>query len=201
MDAIARDSADQGNPEHGSVAGRLLERLVEGRESLDGPADRLRPIAERARGQGGWRQLVTGQFIGHAAHPFLTDLPIGFCTSASVLDLVGGPGAAPAARQLLGWGLATAPAAALTGFAEYASVAQQRPRRVATVHAGLNTLGLGLSAASWAVRPRRHRLGVCLGLAGLAVTGASAYLGGHLAIGEKVGTSTAVRDEAAPAPR
>ncbi|NUO92753.1 MAG: DUF2231 domain-containing protein [Dermatophilaceae bacterium] len=173
----------------------LVERLVEGRPSLDAPAAALAPLAAHLRGTGAWRRLVTGEAMGHAAHPFLTDLPIGFWTSSALLDLVGGPGAAAASRRLVGAGLASAPAAALTGVVEYAGIGA-RPRRVAVVHAGLNVVSLGLYAASWAARPRHRGRGVALGLAGLSVAGLSAYLGGHLAIGEKVGTTTAL----APSP-
>jgi uncharacterized membrane protein len=176
-------------PTGSSAATRLLERLVEGRRSLDGVAAALSPLAHRVRGHGPWRRLVTGEVVGHAAHPFLTDLPIGFWTSASLLDLVGGPGAEAAARRLVGAGLASAPAAALTGLAEYDGLTP-RSRRVAAVHAALNVTSLGLYAASWAARPQRRRAGVALALAGLSVSGVSAYLGGHLAIGEKVGTTT-----------
>lgn len=171
------------------TATRVLERLVEGRSSLDGPAAALSPLARLARGSGTWKRLVTGQALGHAAHPFLTDLPIGFWASASLLDMIGGPGAQPAARRLVAAGLASAPAAALTGLAEYDGLGP-RPRRVAAVHAALNVASLGLYAASWATRPRRRRAGVALALGGLSVSGLSAYLGGHLAIGEKIGTTT-----------
>lgn len=173
-----------------SAATRLLERVVEDRVTLDRPGRRLEPVAVRVRGSGTWRRLVTGEVMGHAAHPFLTDLPLGFWTSASVLDLVGGPQAATAARQLVGMGLVTAPAAAVTGVAEYAALTS-RPRRVATVHAALNVVSLGMYAASWAARPRHRGAGVSLAFAGLVVSGVSAYLGGHLAIGEKVGTGLA----------
>jgi hypothetical protein len=168
----------------------LVDKLVEGRTSLDAPAAALAPLAAHLRGTGAWRRLVTGEAMGHAAHPFLTDLPIGFWTSSALLDLLGGPGAEAASRRLVGAGLASAPAAALTGMVEYAGIGS-RPRRVAVVHAGLNVASLALYAASWAARPRHRRRGVALGLAGLSVAGLSAYLGGHLAIGEKVGTTTA----------
>src|SRR6476659_7284700 len=65
-----------------------------------------------------------------------------------------------------------------------------RPRHVAAVHAALNVASLALYAASWAARPRRQGLGAALALGGLSVSGVSAYKGGHLAIGEKVGTTT-----------
>ena len=174
-----------------SSAAQLVDRLVESRPTFDGLGARLAPLAQRVRGRGAWRRAVTGEALGHAAHPFLTDLPIGFWTSATVLDLVGGHSAAGAARKLVGLGLLSAPAAALTGFAEYAALSK-RPQRVATVHASLNVLSLALYAASWAARPEHRRVGVGLGLAGLSVSGISAYLGGHLSIGEKVGTSATV---------
>ena len=176
-------------PRSGPVV-RLVDRLVEGRASLDAPATGLAPLAAHLRGTGAWRRIVTGEAFGHAAHPALTDLPIGFWTSAALLDVLGGPGTEAASRRLVGAGLASAPAAALTGMVEYAGLGT-RPRRVAVVHAGLNVVSLGLYAASWAARPRNQRRGVALGLAGLSVAGLSAYLGGHLAIGEKVGTTTA----------
>ena len=172
-----------------ATAPHLVESLVEGRASLDGVARRVQPLAEAVRGRGRWERMVTGEVIGHAAHPFLTDLPLGLFTSASVLDLVGGRSSEGAARRLVGAGLLCAPAAALTGLAEYPSLST-RPRRVAATHALLNTTSLGLYAASWAVRPRRRGLGVALGLAGMTVSGLAGYLGGHLAIGEKVGTTT-----------
>lgn len=34
----------------------------------------------------------TGRRFGHALHPLLTDLPLGFWMSSNVLDLVGGQG-------------------------------------------------------------------------------------------------------------
>ncbi|GAA2038163.1 DUF2231 domain-containing protein [Terrabacter terrae] len=180
-----------------SAASRLLERLVEGRESLDAPAASLQPAAEVARGRGLWRRIVTGEVLGHAAHPLMTDLPIGFFSSAALLDLAGGLGARGAARRLVGAGLLSAPGAALTGLAEYAPLGR-RPKRVAATHAVLNSASLGLYAVSWALRPRRHRAGVAFGMAGLAVSGLSAYLGGHLAIGEKIGTTAPVEEAGIP---
>src|SRR5688500_15069594 len=34
-----------------------------------------------------------GSWLGHPVHPALTDLPIGFWTSAMAVDFLGGPGA------------------------------------------------------------------------------------------------------------
>ncbi|WP_374969568.1 DUF2231 domain-containing protein [Terrabacter sp. BE26] len=180
-----------------SAASRLLERLVEGRESLDALGATLQPAAEMARGRGLWRRIVTGEILGHAAHPLMTDLPIGFFSSAALLDLAGGPGARDAARRLVGAGLLSAPGAALTGLAEYAPL-EKRPKRVAATHAVLNSASLGLYAVSWALRPQRHRAGVAFGMAGLAVSGLSAYLGGHLAIGEKIGTAAPAEEAGIP---
>src|SRR5829696_9727949 len=108
-------------PDSRNTATHLVDRLVESREGLDRTAESLQPLAVLARGRGLWRRLITGELIGHAAHPFLTDVPIGLFTSATVLDLAGGADAAGSARKMVGWGLASAPAAAVSGLAEYAA--------------------------------------------------------------------------------
>ena len=63
-------------------------------------------------------------------------------------------------------------------------------------------MSLGLLGTSYAARARgSHRLGVLMGLAGMSVATASAYLGGHLATARKVGTRDAAfdRDGVGPA--
>lgn len=73
-----------------------------------------------------------------------------------------------------------------TGWAEW-SEAGPRDQRVGLVHAVTNALAISTYAASWISRQRgRHGTGVQLALAGAAVLGAGAYLGGHLAAARKV---------------
>lgn len=133
-------------------------------------------------------EALRGSWIGHALHPAMTDLPLGLWTAASVLDLVGGRAARPAAQRLLGLGVLSATPTAATGLAEWAK-ADRAGQRVGVAHAALNAVGIGLYAASWSARRRqRHVLGTALALAGAGAVGASGYLGGHLTTVQKVGT-------------
>lgn len=133
------------------------------------------------------RDLLLGRSAGHALHPAMTDLPIGLWTSAGLLDLVGGRRSRPAAQLLIGAGvLATLPTA-LTGLAEWRET-RTAERRVGVAHAALNTAAISLYAASWAQRRSgRQSAGRALGLAAAAFVSASGYVGGHLAVGRKVG--------------
>jgi uncharacterized membrane protein len=164
---------------------RVMRRL-ENERSLDRAAGLLARVTEPLSARG-VRDLLLGRQTGHALHPALTDLPIGLWTSAGLLDLLGGERSRPAAQLLTGAGvLATLPTA-LTGLAEWREVGA-RERRVGVAHAALNTAALTLYAASWAQRRSgRHRAGSALSLAGTAFVSASGYLGGHLAVGRKVG--------------
>lgn len=153
---------------------------------IDGVGQITRPLADSPVGA-----ALRGDWMGHALHPSLTDLPLGLWTAASVLDIVGGAGARPAAQRLLGMGLLTAGPTALSGWAEWQR--SGRPaQRVGVVHAALNVTAVGLYAGSWgARRGGRHGLGVALAALGAGVASAAGYLGGHLAL---------VRDVASRAP-
>jgi len=153
---------------------------------LDGPVRVLEPVARKLFGTGGWGALLRGEWLGHAVHPLLTDVVLGTWTSATLLDLVGGRDAAPAAQRLTGLGLLAVGPTAWSGWAEW-SEAGPRDKRVGLVHAVTNAVAIGTYAASWRARHQgRHGAGVRLGLAGAAVSGAGAYLGGHLAAARKV---------------
>ncbi len=125
---------------------------------------------------------------GHALHPFLTDVPIGFWTSSMILDFVGGRSARPAAQRLIGLGLLSTLPTVVTGLAEFQDVDREQGR-VAAVHAGLNASAAGLYAWSYAARRRgAHSKGVLLGLAAGTAASVAGYLGGHMAIARKVGS-------------
>ena len=163
-----------------------LTKDIENAEALDQAVGPLRPVAEALVADPRRRRVLQGTWLGHAVHPMLTDVPIGFWMSANVLDLVGGKKSRPAASRLLGLGILTAGPAGLTGLAEWAG-AGSREQRVGVAHAAANTVAIGLFAASLAARRREHHAqGVLLGLAGSAATVASSYLGGHLTSVRKV---------------
>ena len=132
--------------------------------------------------------LLRSGVIGHALHPLLTDLPLGFWTAATALDLRGRPEDRAASRWLVGAGLAASGPTALTGVAEWAPLGREN-QRVGALHGVLNGAAVTLYLASYVARSRRrHTLGVATALAGAALTGASGYLGGHLTTARKVGS-------------
>ena len=134
---------------------------------------------------GSW---LRGEWAGHALHPALTDLPIGCWTSALILDVVGGQRSRPAARRLIGAGLLTVPITAATGLAEFGSLEDDGPRRVAAVHGIGNVVAAASYLLSWRARRRnRHLRGVLWGLVGSVAVTTSGILGGHLAFGRGVG--------------
>ena len=143
--------------------------------------------------------LLRGRPAGHAAHPFLTDLPLGAWMSAGILDLVGGERARPAARTLVGVGLLGSVPTSLTGLAEWTHT-DPASGRVGALHAVGNTAALALMGLSWLARGHgHHRRGVLLALAGNSVAAASGYLGGHLAIARNVGSRDAAYAGSLPA--
>jgi uncharacterized membrane protein len=117
----------------------------------------------------------------------LTDLPIGFWTSAFVLDFVGGRDGRRPARRLVGLGLLSAPLAAWTGVAEWAD-ADRGSQRVGVLHATGNSLAALLYLRSYLLRRRgRHLPAVLYGLLGAAAATAGGHLGGYLAFHRGLG--------------
>jgi hypothetical protein len=175
-----------------------LVRLTLGLEeakALDGAVNAFEPYVKALFGSGPRGAVLRGDWLGHAVHPTLTDLTLGTWTSASVLDLFGGPDSNAAAQRLVAAGLLAFGPTAWTGWAEW-SEAGPRDKRVGLVHAVTNGAAVGVYAASWVARLRgRHATGAKLALAGAAITGVAAYLGGHLAEARKVGTHHPAYDE------
>jgi len=162
---------------------------IEDNEGLERPAAVLARVAEAVAPAGPVRDALTGTWLGHAVHPMATDLPIGFWTSTSVLDFIGGKRARPAADRLLALGILSAVPTAATGLAEWLHV-DERSGRVGVVHANANLVGLACYSASWVARKRGRRgRGVLYALAGMTFATVGGLLGGHLAIGRKVGTT------------
>jgi uncharacterized membrane protein len=163
-----------------------LTRRLEGARALDPLVRMVRPLADALVADPGRRDALHGRWLGHALHPVLTDLPIGFWTSTTMLDLLGGRQSRKAASRLLGLGVLTAVPTALTGLSEWADTGQ-REQRVGVVHAGANTVALGLFASSYVARRRNHHVrGVLLALVGNTAASVGGYLGGHLISVRKV---------------
>jgi nitrite reductase/ring-hydroxylating ferredoxin subunit/uncharacterized membrane protein len=163
----------------GDALSRLVERLGE-QAGLDGVAGALTARIEGVLGHGPLKDALSGTWLGHAVHPMLTDLPIGFWTSAFTLDLLGGRHSRRAATRLVAWGVLAAVPAAATGASDWSDTTGP-DRRVGLVHAAANTTALLCYGASWVQRKRgRHWRGVALGLAGATAATVGGYLGGHL---------------------
>lgn len=154
-------------------------RRVAHEQSLDGPAIRAQRVADRVVGDGSLARLLQGEWLGHPLHPVLTDLPIGFWTSAFVLDLVGGRSGARAARQMVAWGVLTAIPTMAAGAADWREM-DAEARRIGAIHGTLNATAFVLYVASWKARKRHHLRGIALGLAGATAATAAAYFGGEL---------------------
>lgn len=163
----------------------LTERL-EQTQALDGVVRLVQPLVDALLADRARADLLHGKPVGHAIHPPLTDVPIGLWTSASVLDLVGGRKAQPAARRLIGLGILSALPTAVTGWAEWGAC-EPRDKRTGVVHAAANITALTLYAASWRARGKgSHLRGVALGLTASTAMLAGGYLGGHLVEARKV---------------
>lgn len=159
---------------------RPIERLA-GLPALDRPAEAL--ASATAGRSGAWLDWARGGPLGHPLHPALTDLPIGFWTSAWVLDLLGGSRTRGAARGLVGWGVLSALPTLATGLTDVATLPTTK-RRVAAVHAAANAVAMAGFAWSWWQRRRgRHTAGVATGLGAGALASLGGYLGGWLALG------------------
>ena len=158
---------------------QVLQRLA-AEHRLDGAAGVASALVRRVLPNGSVKDALSGTWLGHPLHPMLTDLPIGFWTSAFVLDIVGGRAARPASQRLVALGVLSALPTAAAGASDWADT-DGGPRRVGFVHAAANTAALLLYGASWrARRDRRHVRGVLLGFAGATAATVGGFLGGHL---------------------
>jgi len=167
----------------------LAER-VGAATSLDGPAEAVAGWIRGIVPRGPVKDALSGTPLGHALHPLLTDLPIGTWTSATLLDVVGGRAARPAAERLIATGILAAVPTAASGLNDWADTtpADDTVRRTGAVHAVANVAALALYAASLAARRAdRHSRGVALGLAGVGALTVGGHLGGHLSYAKAVG--------------
>ena len=156
-------------------------------DALDAPAKAIAAQVRKIIKPGPVKDALSGSWLGHALHPLLTDVTIGSFTSAVMLDWLGGDGARPAARRLIGIGLLSTPTTVASGYSDWvdSEMSDDRVRRIGIVHAAANGTGAALFAASW--MRRRNGGGRLLALAGSSVMSAAAYLGGHLSFAEGVG--------------
>lgn len=176
---------------------RNLGERLEAATALDaiaGPAARL---ADAVLPRGRVKDVLHGVWLGHPLHPLLTDLPIGFWTSAWVLDLVGGDTSARAAENLVAMGVVSAVPTAAAGLADWSEL-NTPERRSGLVHAIANLAATALYAGSYVARRRGNRgRGIALGMAGATAATVGGFLGGHLAYRRAAGVNH-ISDAASP---
>lgn len=163
-------------------------------ESLDKVVGALTPLAQLLTRNPAVEAMLRGNFMGHALHPLLTDLPVGFWTSALTLDFIAPHKGAIASRRLTGLGIFAAVPTAVTGLVEWEN-SQLEDKRIGAVHAASNVTALAAFTASYlARRAGKTGWGRVLGLTGGAVLTVGGFLGGHLAVARKVGSHVPIVD-------
>jgi nitrite reductase/ring-hydroxylating ferredoxin subunit/uncharacterized membrane protein len=163
---------------------------IERDERISTLAEKLKDPLHPLIGDGVVRDVLTGRWLGHPAHPAVVIAPLTGWFAGTLLDVVGGSSARRPARLLVGVGTLAALPAAMTGVAEWLTT-DKAEERVGTIHAALADSTTVLYATSWVLRRRRHhRAAVAAGLAGAALAGATAFLGGHLSYRRGVGVAT-----------
>jgi uncharacterized membrane protein len=164
-----------------TAAPTALAEKIEAAEALDAVAARAAPVWDAITGPA--KPLLSGEWLGHTIHPLLTDVPIGTWTSATLLDVLGGPQSRTAADRLIAIGLlATAPTI-VTGWSDWGDEQERSPaiRRAGIAHAAANATGVFLMLGSYVARKRGNRAsGLAQSVAGVTAMGIGAWLGGHL---------------------
>jgi nitrite reductase/ring-hydroxylating ferredoxin subunit/uncharacterized membrane protein len=167
----------------------LIDR-IERDERISTLAEKIKGSAQPLMGDGLVRDVLTGRWLGHPAHPAIVVAPLAGWFAGTLLDVVGGPSARGPAQRLIGAGTLAALPAAATGVAEWLTTSKAE-ERIGTVHAALADTTTVMFATSWILRTRRrHRAAVAAGLAGAALAGATAFMGGHLSYRRGVGVTT-----------
>jgi nitrite reductase/ring-hydroxylating ferredoxin subunit/uncharacterized membrane protein len=167
-----------------SVAGKVVSRSV-----------------AKLVGAGPMKDLLSGTWLGHPAHPLLTDVPIGAWTSALLLDLMGIFGGAGAASRrgadtLVAVGVVAALPTTASGLSDLSDEVEDSILAVGAAHAICNVAAVGLFTASYAARLRRKRArGIALSVLGTGVLAASGFLGGHLSYRKGLGVDHNVFEE------
>ncbi|MCA1832752.1 MAG: Rieske 2Fe-2S domain-containing protein [Actinomycetota bacterium] len=170
----------------------ILNRL-ERMSGLDMFGRKLGRVYTKVVRPGRVRDVLSGTFMRHPAHPALTDMTIGAWTSAIVLDMFG---ARRGSEILVGVGALSAVPTAITGLNDLSDITDNQTRSVAVAHAAGNVASLSLFVASYfARRSGAHRRGVALAWTGFAVLNAAGYLGGHLSFRRGVGVNQTAFDD------
>ena len=164
---------------------RSLDQLIARQRWLDTVGEPLQKTIVSLFADGGRtgkqvKNLLNGTWLGHPAHPALTDIPIGAWTTTLVLDTVArdDDALAKAADITLATGLAGAVGAALTGVTDWSDT-YGKERSVGLLHGLLMVATVATYSAALGARLAGARgAGIALSGAGYALLLGAAYLGG-----------------------
>jgi uncharacterized membrane protein len=135
------------------------------------------------------RSVLAGPY-GHPFHGILVTIPIGAWLASLVFDIAAlatddAEAFARGAKLLVAIGIVGAVLAGAVGLLDLSQLAKgTRARRIALTHMSLNLAAIAFFAVSLALRAQTDDVsvpGMALGIAGLAIIGASGFLGGELA--------------------
>jgi nitrite reductase/ring-hydroxylating ferredoxin subunit/uncharacterized membrane protein len=195
---MSAEPADRGPWDAPEPKGPAIERAVRGleqAEALDGVAGTVANVVKKLVPPGAVKDALSGTWLGHPLHPFLTDFVIGAWSSALLLDVAGGEDAQGGADKLVGAGIVAALPTAISGASDWADCIGKE-RRVGLVHATANYLALGLYGGSLRARRRGRRgRGVALSLAGMTTLSVGGYLGAHLSYARGVGVQETAHEK------
>jgi nitrite reductase/ring-hydroxylating ferredoxin subunit/uncharacterized membrane protein len=164
-----------------------LERFINQQKWLDSVGDPLQKYIGSLYENSGptgkqVKNILNGTWLGHPAHPVITDVPVGAWTVTMVLDIIasisGNEGLESAADISLATGWVGAAAAAATGFTDWSDT-YGKERSVGLLH-GL-TMGTSFLAYTVSLLARlggARSFGIALSNLGYGVMSAGAYLGG-----------------------
>lgn len=136
------------------------------------------------------------KILGHPVHPMLVVFPLGLLLTSLVFDVIHAKTkkreAATIANAMIGAGVLGGLLAAIPGIIDWLAIpARTRAKQIGAVHGGGNVLVLALFALSWMQRrddpenPPSAARG--LSIAGAALGGLTAWLGGELVYRLRVG--------------
>jgi nitrite reductase/ring-hydroxylating ferredoxin subunit/uncharacterized membrane protein len=171
-----------------------INRLINKQEWLAPTEDGLQKLTHKAfqfRGGQKVKNFLHGTWIGHPLHVILTDIPIGAWTATIVMDALESMNNRreyrAAADASLGLGLVGALGAAVAGLTDWQDI-DPPARRIGLVHGLLNVASVVLFGSSYFARRAGDRVkGRSLAAIGFAASMISAWLGGDLVYGQKIG--------------
>jgi nitrite reductase/ring-hydroxylating ferredoxin subunit/uncharacterized membrane protein len=176
------------NPLIETLDNPALDRIADPlSKAIRGAYEAAGPIGQQAK------NAAHGVWLGHPLHPVFTDIPVGAWTTALALDVAaeGDEGMERAATFAIGVGLAGAVGAAVTGLTDWSETDAQA-RRTGLIHGLLNVTATALFATAYTLRKTSSpAAGRPFAWAGFAIALGSAYLGGDLVYGQRIGVDHA----------